>query len=122
MTPDEMVAELTAAERLAVELVEDVYACAAGSAVLDGVTRWDRLAMRVASSAWASDIPRAIESLARKLEAPHLHGAAITRALASPPDTRRAVLAAMRDESAAIVALVRARRDARRKTREERDA
>src|SRR5581483_1188138 len=106
--------ELSDVERLAVETLADVYASARGSRVLDGPARWDRFVSRVQSAAWSSSLPRAISALAGKLETPALTGAAITRALAAPEQTRQELLRLFRDETTALVALVRALREERR--------
>lgn len=109
--------ELTDVERLAIDVIEDVYRCARASPVLDSPQHWDRLVMRIQSAAWSSDLSRALTTLAAKLETPALSGDAIARALAAPPATRAELLRLWRDEATALCALVRHRQTERRKRR-----
>lgn len=112
--------QLAPTERLAVEMLEDVYADAWASRVLDSPERWDRIVTRVQSAAWSSSLSRALTTLARKLESPSLTGSAIARALAEPDDVQQEILRLWRDETTALVALVRARRDEARAKKETR--
>jgi len=115
---DDVMAQLTEAERLAVGVIADTYAQAWSSPLLDGPDRWDRLATRVASAGESPDLPRALTRLAFKLEVPSVTGPRITQALAADPQVRQQVLRAWRTEATALVAVVRWLRDQDKRARQ----
>jgi hypothetical protein len=101
-----------------VQVAHDIHRCTWDARIFAGrLDRWDIFATRCQSAADSAESMAAfLEAVARKLEVGSLSGAAIARELREADSAL--VVRCFRDESVAVVALLRAEREEKKMTRE----
>lgn len=94
-------------ERMALDVVHDVYAAVRHSEALRAQDHWQRFANRIASAAFAHDAASFLGQVSRRFGVAHTPGDALVTLLGMGDSDQRMILRKLRRDANALTVLVR---------------